>query len=158
MIENLVHYIYASAASAAFQEPDLPALLQQSRRNNQDVAITGMLLYSAGSFFQVLEGEPGRITKVLARIAADPRHERITSIINEPIARRSFAEWTMGFVTMQPQEIAELVGMNDFFGDTACLTQLDDGRTKKLLAAFAAGRWRARLRDATPRPAMEVSR
>ena len=156
MVEALVHCIYASAASPAFHESDLAAILEQSRRNNPQVGITGMLLYSAGSFFQVLEGDPHRIATLLAKIAADPRHAHITTIINEPIAKRSFGDWTMGFVAMNPQELAAFVGMNDFFNEAGCLTGLDDSRTKKLLAAFAAGRWRTRISDALPRQTMEV--
>jgi hypothetical protein len=42
-------------------------------------------------------------------------------------------------------------GLNDFFEGASCFSELDAGRAKKLLAAFAAGRWRS-LVDA-PMPA-----
>ena len=51
----------------------------------------------------------------------------------------------MGFAHPTPHELAELNGRNDFFGDAMCFRELDDGRAKRLLAAFAEGRWRAHV-------------
>ncbi len=102
-----------------------------------------MLLYIEGGFFQVLEGEPAAVDAVYQNIEADPRHERITLIIREPIVRRSFGEWTMGFEALGLKEANELIGENDFFTSASCVTQLTPGRAKKLLSAFRTGRWRA---------------
>ena len=69
------------------------------------------------------------------------------------IAKRAFADWTMGYVEMTEREIAALVGLNDFFGHGHCITDIGPGRAKKLLHAFAKGRWRARLGDSADRNA-----
>ncbi|MEZ4403411.1 MAG: diguanylate phosphodiesterase [Kofleriaceae bacterium] len=142
----LIHVIYCSAARQLMAEAALVEVLERSRDNNASRGITGMLLYAEGSFFQVLEGEAAQVDELFTRISADPRHGDVVTIIREPIARRTFAEWTMGFVAMASSEVAELVGRNDFFDQAACFSGLDHGRAKKLLAAFRAGRWRARLR------------
>lgn len=139
---SLIHLIYASAATGDARDTDLAALLPVSRRNNARVGLTGMLLYTAGSFFQVLEGPPDVVDRVFATIAADPRHTRAVTIIRERIARRAFGEWSMGYVTTTPRDVAEAVGGNDFFGEGSCFERLDAGRAKKLLTAFRGGRWR----------------
>jgi len=69
------------------------------------------------------------------------------TIIRERIPRRAFGEWSMGYVTATADELGAASGMNDFFAQASCFDRLDGGRAKKLLAAFRAGRWRARLGD-----------
>jgi hypothetical protein len=142
----LAHIIYCSAASPGFDEADIASLLEHSRANNGARGITGMLLYVQRSFFQVLEGEPAVIDAAYEKIKLDPRHYRITRIIAEPIVRRSFGEWTMGFQTLAAAQAGRLLGENDFFASAACLADMDEGRAKKLLSAFQQGRWHS---DAT---------
>jgi hypothetical protein len=139
---SLIHCIYASCAAADFREQDIPALLDNARANNLRRDITGMLLYIDGSFFQILEGEEPVVGRAFEIIRCDPRHKRVTQIILEPIAERDFAQWTMGFAAVGPQEAGELIGENDFFADASCIARLDRGRAKKLLTAFRSGSWR----------------
>jgi hypothetical protein len=103
-----------------------------------------MLLHSDsdGSFFQVLEGEPCAIEQLWKKLNLDKRHSHVTAIIREPIAERAFAGWTMGFASVSPEKLRKIPGLNDFFKEGSCFTELDSGRAKKLLAAFAVGRWR----------------
>ena len=56
-MKQLIHCIYTSLAAPNFDERAIPALLEEARDANARCGITGMLLYIAGSFFQVLEGE-----------------------------------------------------------------------------------------------------
>jgi len=112
---DLVHCIYCSAARAEFSVKELTALLEVCRRNNAAIDVTGMLLYRAGSFFQVLEGDRAVIDALLLRIAADPRHRRTTKIIQESIAERSFGAWTMAYPQISPLELGKIPGLNDFF-------------------------------------------
>jgi hypothetical protein len=142
---SLIHLIYASAATEEFGAEQLASLLQQAREPNEQAGLTGMLLYSDGNFFQVLEGEPEEVDKLYEKLHHDKRHAQLTLIIREPIAKRSFGNWSMGFSSVSAEELATVEGLNDFFIGGSCFAQLDPGRAKKLLAAFAAGRWRARL-------------
>jgi hypothetical protein len=142
-MNGLIHCIYASAATDAFAEYEIPQLLEKARAANEILGITGMLLYIEGSFFQVLEGEPEQVDEVYRSISQDSRHAQVTVIIREPIARRSFGAWTMGFATLGREEAGDLLGQNDFFAHGRCLADLPSGRAKKLLGAFRSGRWHA---------------
>jgi hypothetical protein len=137
-----MHCIYSSRASAVIRDAEVQALLASARRNNAAQGITGMLLFIEGSFFQVLEGSEDAVDRIYEVIARDPRHDRVTQIIREPIAQRSFAEWSMGFEALGREDAQRLVGANDFFGSAACLERINPGRARKLLVAFGAGRWR----------------
>jgi len=140
---SLIHCIYASTASSACPPREFAELLGYARAKNSERGITGMLLHVDGNFFQVLEGEPAAVDPLFERIAVDPRHSRVTMIMREPIARRAFADWSMGFADMASSQLNNTLGMNDFFDGASCLYLLNPGRAKKLLTAFAAGRWRS---------------
>ncbi len=142
---DLNHLIYTSTATRVFDDQDLIELLLKARENNQRLGLTGMLLYTQGSFFQVLEGKPAALEELFQSISRDERHTSVTTIIREPIPKRSFGDWTMGYATISPEEVIDLVGLNDFFGSASCFSQLNSGRAKKLLFAFKEGRWRSKL-------------
>jgi len=146
---KLTHLIYSSTAVGGLEVPDLKGILERARRSNADRSITGMLLHTSGSFFQVLEGEESALMELFAIISADARHTNVIKIIQEPIAQRSFGEWTMAFSEIAPSELAAIAGSNDFFHSGDSVGDLKPGRAKKLLAAFAEGRWRARLEGGT---------
>ncbi|MBC8025603.1 MAG: BLUF domain-containing protein [Steroidobacteraceae bacterium] len=139
---DLIHCIYSSRASTPMREDEVQSMLEGARRKNVARDITGMLLLIEGSFFQVLEGDAAVVDKTYEAIASDARHDRVTQIIREPIAQRSFGEWSMGFAEMGRAEAQRLVGENDFFDGASCLEHINPGRARKLLVAFGAGRWR----------------
>lgn len=142
---DLIHCIYASAIAPDFDETQLPALLKAAREKNQRLGLTGMLLFARGSFFQVLEGTAEVVDALYATIAADRRHRKVTLIIREPIVKRHFGDWTMGFSQVTQAELESLAGVNDFFAKGQALAAIDAGRAKKLLTAFQQGRWHMRL-------------
>ncbi len=141
----LVHLIYSSAATKPLPRAELVDLLDRARAKNSSLGITGMLLYVEGSFLQVLEGEPHAVEELFDVISGDPRHGGVVTIIHEPIAKRDFGEWSMGLADISADDLDSIVGLNDFFEMESCFTDLDSGRTKKLLKAFRAGRWRSQI-------------
>lgn len=142
---KLMHLIYASTAAPEIDGAELKAILQAARTNNSRLSVTGMLLHTGASFFQVLEGDESTLMDLFKVIGEDPRHRSVTKIIQEPIAQRAFDSWTMGFAEVDQIDLAGIEGLSDFFEQGDSLTKLGPGRAKKLLSAFAQGRWRARL-------------
>jgi hypothetical protein len=142
--EKLTHLVYTSVETRKIEPADLLALLQDARSNNARRSITGMLLYIEGTFFQVLEGDETTLAELFSVISLDRRHKQVTRIIHEPIAQRSFGEWTMGYEQMTASDLQAVDGLNDFLLDGKSLADLRPGRAKKLLTAFAQGRWRGR--------------
>jgi blue light- and temperature-responsive anti-repressor len=146
-LNSLIHLIYCSAATRRFDTPELVELLGRARANNAGLGITGMLLFENGSFFQILEGASTAVDRLYQDIIEkDPRHEKVVTIIREPIAKRAFGEWTMGFSKISASELDEIVGVNDFFEGGSSFSEVDPGRAKKLLAAFREGRWRSKVK------------
>lgn len=142
---ELIQCIYASAASRVFHIDELAELLQVARDTNAKLGLTGMLLHAEGSFFQVLEGRADVVDALYAKIERDQRHDQVTLVIREPIPKRCFDAWTMGFHKVSREELAGMSGTNDFFGKDRTTLSVDAGRARKLLAAFREGSWRKKL-------------
>jgi hypothetical protein len=83
--QSLEHIIYASAATQDFTASQLAEILQKARIANERESLTGMLLHtdSDGSFFQVVEGAPDSIDRLLQKLKLDKRHSNLTLIIRE---------------------------------------------------------------------------
>lgn len=82
-------------------------MLEVSRRNNEAVGLSGMLLYSSQSFLQVLEGEPAELTRTYTRIGVDTRHTNLRLLLDAEVAAPLFPDWTMGFEHVDDEDLAE---------------------------------------------------
>ena len=82
---------------AVFRSGTASILLEHARRNNEKAGVTGMLLYKDGNFMQVLEGEERVVQALSAKIGRDPRHEKMVTLLEGPLAEREFSDWSMGF-------------------------------------------------------------
>jgi hypothetical protein len=102
--------VYVSTAVKLMHENQLMDILHNSRQHNAALNISGVLLYSEGTFIQVLEGRDGVIDALYSRIQADRRHKNVIKIIDEPITEKSFAQWLMGFSVTDVEKTAKLVG------------------------------------------------
>ena len=104
------HIIYLSKVSAPLSEATLVNLLQEARANNQQRAITGILLYGDRQFLQLIEGEQAEVTRLYAKLTQDPRHSGVIKLADKPITHRSFAEWSMAFHPVSAEQLAQLTG------------------------------------------------
>lgn len=102
----LIHLIYVSSARGELPEAELDSILEASARNNAARNITGMLLYVAGSFMQLLEGEEADVEAVYRKVESDPRHHGVIVLERAPIEARSFGKWSMGFKRISSADAA----------------------------------------------------
>jgi hypothetical protein len=102
--------VYVSTAVKLMHENQLLDILHNSRLHNAALNISGVLLYSNGTFIQVLEGRDTVIDALYARIQADQRHKNIITLIDEPIIEKSFGKWLMGFAVTDSKKTEKLLG------------------------------------------------
>ncbi|MBV9862867.1 MAG: BLUF domain-containing protein [Alphaproteobacteria bacterium] len=93
----MISLLYVSSATRPFEKTDLIELLRHSRSNNEALGVTGILLEIGGNFMQALEGEESAVDPLFAKIAKDPRHDQVKTILRLPITRRLFGDWAMAF-------------------------------------------------------------
>jgi hypothetical protein len=115
---NLHTITYTSSAVAAPSAEEIDHLLRKARSRNEQELVTGVLLYADGTFLQYLEGPLAGLERVYAAILRDPLHHQIFEMIREPIERREFDEWTMGY-----RGTAQVAGTTD---DDALMELLTD--------------------------------
>ena len=96
----LVRCLYASRPAAALQGAGLDLILEQSRKNNPALGITGLLCVSEDLFIQVIEGGRDEVCDLYNAIVADDRHQHVRLLTYEEITERRFANWTMGHVSI----------------------------------------------------------
>jgi hypothetical protein len=96
----LVRLLYASRAVEPVPEGLIEAILQQARRNNPELGVTGVLCHGGDVFMQVLEGGRDPVNTLYNRIVCDRRHRRVTLLNYEEILERRFGSWTMGQVNL----------------------------------------------------------
>lgn len=113
----LVRLVYVSSADGELAAAELQRVLDSSVHHNVKQCITGMLLYSNGSFMQILEGAEAAVTETYARIVLDPRHMGVILIDLGPIEKRSFGRWNMGFKHLEPTDVTAHPAYAPFFSD-----------------------------------------
>lgn len=133
--------IYSSHSTDLFDVDSMDRFLAGIRSTNQQLSVTGMLLFDSQSFLQVLEGEKEIVLNLYQSICQDKRHRAVTTLFESPIAHRQFPDWSMGFSKVSSEEMDRLEGLNDFNSEFSYLDQIDAGRAKKILQAFANGAW-----------------
>src|SRR3954454_19376133 len=84
----LFSLVYASVSSHLLEDIELEEILKQANENNDELGVTGMVLYYEGAFMQVLEGTEEVVRALFARIDQDARHRLITPLLEEYIAER----------------------------------------------------------------------
>jgi hypothetical protein len=86
---------YVSSVSSRFVEGDFERMAAVSANNNLRDGITGALLFKEGTFMQVLEGDEAAVCRTFAKIASDPRHQGLITLLRGVIEERLFPEFSM---------------------------------------------------------------
>jgi hypothetical protein len=74
--------------------------LLSAKRNNSLIGITGLMSYSKGYYFQIIEGDDKDVAKLVDVIRKDSRHHDIQTILDIPIKHRHFRKWSMRLVPL----------------------------------------------------------
>ena len=141
MTDTLHRLAYVSRnalAPGADATAEIEAILALSRRNNARNGVSGALMFNAGLFAQVLEGELVALEETFERIQCDARHDDVRILQFEPVAARRFDAWSMAWAGRDAAPVDALAALAADTGfDAACLggdrvlellvSHLDDG-------------------------------
>jgi hypothetical protein len=120
MTDYRLVYFSENRLPAGQIEANLESILEKSRRNNKLVDVTGALMFSAGYFVQVLEGEQSAVETTFERIQQDDRHGGVQLVEFLPVSDRTFRNWSMAYAGRPEDASAELsaIGENSGFDPT----------------------------------------
>ena len=96
----IVRLLYASRSTKHVTSEMIESILEQSRKHNPGLGITGILCQSGVIFLQVLEGGRTAVNRLYNEIVRDNRHKDVVVLHYEEVAERRFPGWTMGQVNL----------------------------------------------------------
>jgi len=73
-----------------------------------------MLLYKDGNFMQAIEGDEDVVRALHARIALDPRHRGLITLLEGSVPERQFPDWSMGFQNLDAGDAQSVPGYSQF--------------------------------------------
>ena len=131
----LYELLYTSVAKWKMSSLELTELLEQSRKKNLKLNITGLLVYHGGEFMQVLEGEKETILELYDTITNDERHTSVKTFWESSISERGFSNWAMAFVNTEGIDLLTIEGYSQFLKEGFPSADVTDRQTigKKLL-------------------------
>ena len=112
--EKLFHLGYVSVETSDLGSEGMVSLLDEARRNNAELNLTGILLHRDRSFYQVLEGEESEVKRAFEHIEKDKRHKAVDVLFEGHVEQREFADWQMGFLNLDGLNPETLKGYSDF--------------------------------------------
>lgn len=90
---------YVSTAKRSLSETEIRQILNDSEINNDKQNITGLLLYSEGNFFQIIEGDQKQIIQLYETIEDDSRHFNVIKLFGKEINKESFDGYKSDFIS-----------------------------------------------------------
>jgi len=139
MTNSLFRLVYCSSNTIDAQQGDpvgeIANILAASRANNARDAVTGALLYSGGSFAQVLEGPLDVVQRTFERIQRDERHGSVIVLEARHTQTRMFGMWDMALAEpANPAKVKAILGqaLAEPYGDAGMtVVALLDGLVRR---------------------------
>lgn len=89
-------FVYCSRAVEGVDEVEVGRIIETAQRRNHARAITGLLVFGSGVFFQWIEGPAAPMQNLIASLHADPRHHDIVPLDQtEEKRERLYPNWEM---------------------------------------------------------------
>lgn len=121
-MSHLVRLVYVSRAlfvpmeQSYGIEPAVTKILFESRRQNIQRGLVGVLYYGHGYFMQCIEGEKQYVDQLYEKLQQDPRHTDLKVLSYLPISHVSFEQWRMKYMPLDHavQRLLKRYGMEQF--------------------------------------------
>lgn len=122
-----MHYAisYVSTAQKDLEPGEVVELLDQTEVRNNKLGIHGLLIYSEGNFFEVLEGQKEMILELYDSIRQDGRHKNIIPIFEKSINGKPFDPENGYFISANTQY--KKIKVENFQN---CIKDLDESTRK----------------------------
>lgn len=111
---------------------ELVALHQDAQRRNEEIHVTGILLYNAGHFLQLLEGKAIVVRRLFEKIRSDRRHQNVQQLAFLPVEARMFQGWNMGMLNLDERSDLDSSLFRDFRHDAERATNSIEAQRRSL--------------------------
>lgn len=122
-----MHYAisYVSTAIQNLDPSEVVEILNQTEVRNNKLGIHGLLIFSEGNFFEVLEGEKELVLELFDSIKQDDRHKNIITIFEKPIKENLFDPNDGYFISANTRY--RKMKVENYY---KCIKDLDEGTQK----------------------------
>jgi hypothetical protein len=136
-LPELSSLVYRSRAVTPLSDYDLYELVQAAQAKNSANAITGLMLYDDGKFYQWLEGPSDKVSRLMRAISTDRRHTDIEILSDKTTVSRQFGDWKMRLATRGARSIHS--GQNVIVPSSTTLADihLHPGSAREVLAGLS---------------------
>lgn len=128
---------YVSSANPNISQEEIQQVLEFSRNWNNENGITGILLYSEGNFFQVLEGDQGLLETLFLQIKNDDRHYDVMTIFKKEVPQPKFIQYSSNFISLDSRLRAENIEL--YFSQLEKLNPKIQSSVRYILNKFTEG-------------------
>jgi uncharacterized Fe-S cluster-containing MiaB family protein len=90
---------YVSTAIRDLHQDEVLNILEETQIRNNKHGVNGLLIYTSGNFFEVIEGEKIRITDLFKVIKEDPRHKNIILIFEKEVDKPLIKDKDANFIS-----------------------------------------------------------
>lgn len=108
--------VFTAARTGRLSHHDLLTLLPVERAANAAVGLTGILVLNDDNVLGIAEGPEDVVRARVDAVKADPHNVNVQVLVDDPIPKRAFADWQIGFPTDDPAVVAT-PGFVDLFSD-----------------------------------------
>lgn len=111
---------------------ELLSLHQDAQRRNEEIHVTGILLYNAGHFLQLLEGKAIVVRRLFEKIRSDRRHQNVRQLAFLQVEARMFQGWHMGMLNLDERSDLDPSLFRDFRHDAERATNSIEAQRRSL--------------------------
>ncbi|MES2424612.1 MAG: BLUF domain-containing protein [Pseudomonadota bacterium] len=122
--ERLLEILYVSILEGDPASGVVAEIAKAARIANQQMEITGLLVFDGLRFCQQLEGKPSHIEALMERISRDTRHSQVRILHHGPLAQRRFRNFSLGYADLAEIDTLEKLGELEGEAAVAAFAQL----------------------------------
>lgn len=90
---------YVSTQSKELKSCEVVEILYETEIRNDSFGVNGLLIYSEGNFFEVIEGEQEKIKDLYRHILKDDRHKDVILLFQKEIHKALFKDEDSHFIS-----------------------------------------------------------
>ncbi len=125
------HLVYVSEKAPNLTDAQIDEIVAASKKENEDLSLTGILLTSGNFMVQLIEGKLETVKATYEKILKDPRHVNPRTILTHYSQRRLFPESSMSLMKDPTGP-----GFKEIIPHLSQVIALDKDGMEKLLSAF----------------------
>ena len=103
---------YRSTINKELSILETEALFDACKKNNNRLGLMGLLYRYNNYYFHIIEGDKKDIDNLFSKIKTENRHKDITILLNQPITKFTFNNFTTGYNKVE--DLNALFGLQEY--------------------------------------------